>query len=117
MEQPQVVGVDGSAPSLLAVDWAVDEAARWVCRHGWCTPSSRRSATKRYRPDRRSRSPARGAPGAGRSLHGGGPLPRGTGLRPAGHRGQSSLGLRPGRIAHALPHHAQCPVAVVPLSG
>jgi nucleotide-binding universal stress UspA family protein len=28
MEQPLVVGVGGSAPSLLAVDWAVDEAAR-----------------------------------------------------------------------------------------
>lgn len=28
MELPLVVGVDGSAPSLLAVDWAVDEAAR-----------------------------------------------------------------------------------------
>ena len=28
MELPLVVGVDGSAPSLTAVDWAVDEAAR-----------------------------------------------------------------------------------------
>ena len=28
MELPLVVGVDGSAPSLRAVDWAVDEAAR-----------------------------------------------------------------------------------------
>ncbi|MGQ4481609.1 universal stress protein [Streptomyces sp. SAS_276] len=28
MELPLVVGVDGSAPSLLAVDWTVDEAAR-----------------------------------------------------------------------------------------
>jgi nucleotide-binding universal stress UspA family protein len=28
MELPVVVGVDGSAPNLLAVDWAVDEAAR-----------------------------------------------------------------------------------------
>jgi nucleotide-binding universal stress UspA family protein len=28
MEQPLVVAVDGSAPSLLAVDWAVDEVAR-----------------------------------------------------------------------------------------
>ncbi|MFD8006914.1 universal stress protein [Streptomyces mirabilis] len=32
-------------------------------------------------------------------------------------RGQSPLGLRPGRIAHALLHDAQCPVAVAPLSG
>jgi nucleotide-binding universal stress UspA family protein len=28
MELPLVVGLDGSAPSLTAVDWAVDEAAR-----------------------------------------------------------------------------------------
>ncbi|MBK3576432.1 universal stress protein [Streptomyces sp. MBT65] len=28
MERPLIVGVDGSAPSLLAIDWAVDEAAR-----------------------------------------------------------------------------------------
>lgn len=28
MELPLVVGVDGSVPSLGAVDWAVDEAAR-----------------------------------------------------------------------------------------
>ncbi|MFI6620245.1 universal stress protein [Streptomyces sp. NPDC050528] len=32
-------------------------------------------------------------------------------------RGHSPLGLRPGRIAHALLHHAKCPVAVVPLPG
>ncbi|WP_413253619.1 universal stress protein [Streptomyces mirabilis] len=32
-------------------------------------------------------------------------------------RGQSPLGLRPGRIAHVLLHDAQCPVAVAPLSG
>ncbi|GGZ20662.1 universal stress protein [Streptomyces poonensis] len=31
MELPLVVGVDGSEPSLVAVDWAVDEAAR----RGW----------------------------------------------------------------------------------
>ncbi|MER6983699.1 universal stress protein, partial [Streptomyces carpinensis] len=28
MELPLVVGVDGSGPSLTAIDWAVDEAAR-----------------------------------------------------------------------------------------
>lgn len=28
MELPLVVGVDGSEPSLRAMDWAVDEAAR-----------------------------------------------------------------------------------------
>jgi nucleotide-binding universal stress UspA family protein len=28
MELPLVVGVDGSDSSLLAIDWAVDEAAR-----------------------------------------------------------------------------------------
>jgi nucleotide-binding universal stress UspA family protein len=32
-------------------------------------------------------------------------------------RGRSPLDLRPGRIAHALLHNTQCPVAVVPLSG
>ncbi|MEV0912542.1 universal stress protein [Streptomyces hokutonensis] len=32
-------------------------------------------------------------------------------------RGHGPLGLRPGRIAHALLHHAKCPVAVVPLPG
>lgn len=32
-------------------------------------------------------------------------------------RGRSTLGLRPGRIAHTLLHHAKCPVAVVPMSG
>ncbi|WP_329241521.1 universal stress protein [Streptomyces sp. NBC_01478] len=32
-------------------------------------------------------------------------------------RGRRPLGLRPGRIAQALVHHAKCPVAVVPLSG
>lgn len=28
MELPLVVGIDGSDPSLTAVDWAADEAAR-----------------------------------------------------------------------------------------
>ncbi len=57
----------------------------------------RRSATKRYRPDRRSRSPARGAPGAGRSLHGGGPLPTRHGPPPCWTPRSELLGLRPGQ--------------------
>ncbi len=34
MDLPVVVGVDGSEPSLRAVDWASDEAVLRVCRCG-----------------------------------------------------------------------------------
>ncbi|GGZ19981.1 hypothetical protein GCM10010365_45320 [Streptomyces poonensis] len=53
MELPLVVGVDGSDSSLVAVDWAVDEAARrgWDGRCGWCTPPGGNAMKESHRQE------------------------------------------------------------------
>ncbi|HET9383139.1 MAG TPA: universal stress protein, partial [Streptomyces sp.] len=57
MEHPLVVGVDGSEASLLAVDWAVDEAAR----HGLPLRLVHASLWERYERARPSFGPDRPA--------------------------------------------------------
>ncbi|MFI6935805.1 universal stress protein [Streptomyces sp. NPDC050287] len=100
MELPLVVGVDGSESSLLAVDWAVDEAAR----HGLSLRLVHASRKSRALPQHRS-SRRRG--------HGLQARPEAFALvTDARGRGEVA-GLLLGSVSLTVAARAMCPVIVV----
>ncbi|MCF3124579.1 universal stress protein [Streptomyces arenae] len=112
MDQPLIVGVDGSEPSLRALDWAVDEAVaqgvplRVVPR----TATIAARGALRDAPDARAGSTPRREVVEGHAR---------TVLLDAARtararRREGHLGMRLGPVNHTVLHHAACPVAVVP---
>ncbi|WP_079074578.1 universal stress protein [Streptomyces atriruber] len=117
MVLPLVVGVDGSEAGLLAVDWAVDEAARlglplrllyaslWELYEGAARQEGPEGPAARVMPEN-ILGPARKV------------LLRHSAAADlviiGARRRHGHFGLQLSRVGHTLLHHADCPVAIVP---